>query len=495
MSKFNMSKSEQVVSYEGGEAYSRNPLKNWLNQVMSWNVEDGFYQDKESKMLNYIGLTNSIINTYGAEFAAKTAIFSRNEIGMRSITHLTAAILNSYSFDGKRSFYRQVCKRPDDVAEIFAAIDMLGDRKSHALIRGCGDYLSQLDEYHIAKYKMNNKKYNMYDIINLTHAHSFAIQKYKKNILPPAETWENIISNSEGDKSQNWIELLKKGQLGYLALLRNINNIMRALDELENNGQSYEDSKAIINDYLVPQLTNAAAIRKSLVFPLQIYIARKNLCVENIDIINALNLAFQISTKNIPSTLGKETTIIMDVSGSMSQSYSANSSVSAAEVSAVYATALFIRNGSPVIKFGNIARLCNDYSRHETAFALIEKMMQNDNLGYGTEIDSAVPLIGDDCTRILLFSDMQVCKNDNQYAGYYWMPMYMRQRATTISFNDWVKNHNLQVHSFDLGSYPSQCVSDDSHFHFVTSLSDKIFNIILLSEQDEDFLYNYINNL
>jgi hypothetical protein len=471
MSKFNS--EYNVSSFEGGAAFEREPLKNWLNTILSYNCEDGYYMSAQEKMDDYISATRMIIDTYGINFVCKAASFSRRAIGMRSISQLTAAILNSYTFENKRQFYHYFCRRPDDVAEIFGAVDMLGNRRSHALVRGCGDYLSSIsDNYTLAKYKLTGKKYNMYDLINITHAHNYVIDKYKNNTLPPAETWENIISNSV-DKNKDWVYLVTNNKLGYLALIRNLNNILPAIEEAAPN-----QFKTILDEYLVPALTNQWVIRSSLVSPLQIYTAYKNLNVRNYTIIHALEEAFLLSTSNIPNLEGL-TMLAFDVSGSMEQPFSKNSSLSIVEVCAVYAAAFFVSNRNvDIIKFGDYAKPCN-YSRHDSVFNLINKFKDNDECGYGTYINSLIPHMGAIYDRILLFSDMQVCET-----SYYHREQDFYEKLETMP--------ETYVHSFDLGHYSSQCVPNNDHFHFFTSLSDKILAFIPLLEKDEMALYDYI---
>ena len=171
MSKFNATKSSnRTTTYEGGLAYRKDVDNEWINFLFASLMQDGYYESSQTQQKRYVELTREMIEKRGANFVAKAAHFARNELGMRSISELTAAILNSYQFEGKRDFYRKYFRRPDGVAEVFGAIDMLGDKRSHALVRGAGDYLSTLDDYQIGKYRMNDKTYNMYDLINITHA-------------------------------------------------------------------------------------------------------------------------------------------------------------------------------------------------------------------------------------------------------------------------------------------------------------------------------------
>lgn len=212
MAKFNTSNvSNHVTTHEGGKAYSKSLIVDWFDFMFSSYLEDQFYETAQEQTDRFIELTKQVIDKYGVEFAMSATMFARHEIGLRSITHLAAAIINGYPSDQKRKFFNHVCNRPDDVSEIFAAIDMIGGKRSHALVRGCGDYLNGVNEHVLAKYKMKDKKYNLFDIINLTHAHSDAIDAYKKNPKMTSDTWEVAISGSkdEQDKANEWKRLVE----------------------------------------------------------------------------------------------------------------------------------------------------------------------------------------------------------------------------------------------------------------------------------------------
>ena len=195
MTNFNKTvKANTVTSYEGGIVYEKDTAEDWINFLMSCMLEDRFYENSATQTARYMELTEKMAELYGNEFIAKASMFARNELGMRSIAQLTAAWLNDKTFDGKRRYFKNFCHRADDVAETFAAIDMLGQKRSHAIVRGFGDYLSSLNEYSLDKYKMAGKDYNMFDCINICHAKSSAVAAYKNGTITSAGTWEQKIS-------------------------------------------------------------------------------------------------------------------------------------------------------------------------------------------------------------------------------------------------------------------------------------------------------------
>lgn len=480
MSKFNATKrpaKPNTRSYEGGAVYTKNPVEDWMNFLFSSYLEDGFYETADEQMNRYMELTQEIGETLGWEFVAKASMFARNELGLRSISELTAAMLNGQSFDEKRAYFRNYFARPDGVSEVFAAIDMIDGKRSHALVRGAADYLSTLSEYQIGKYKMNRKDYNMYDLINITHAHSVAIDAYKDGVLAAPDTWEVAISATENEveKAKEWKRLVENGKLGYIALVRNLNNI------LDSNVSSNW-----IDDVLCPQLVNKTAIKKSKIFPYQIYCTVKNLKVNNYAVLGSLEKAFRIACGNMPHLEGPSA-IILDVSGSMEDRISAKSNMSIKEVGAVYAAALYVSTDCDFVKFGNHAKMVN-YNRNTNVFDIIEQMQANDGCGYGTDVVPAYQKLSRSYNRIFLISDMQIMGCNAFYWG-------KSDTATKTAYQEYCNRYGTaKLYSFDLGHYNTQTDnSNNPNVRLLTTLNDKIFTFIALFE-DGGNLVDYINN-
>lgn len=484
MANFNKTaKAKTTTSYEGGTVYEKDTAEDWLNFLMSCMLEDRFYENSATQTERYMKLTEEMAELYGNEFIAKASMFARNELGMRSIAQLTAAWLNNKTFDGKRRYFKSFCHRADDVAETFAAIEMLGQKRSHATVRGFGDYMSGLNEYSIDKYKMDGKDYNMFDCINICHPKSSAVDAYKNDAIKSAGTWEQKISasTSDKDKADKWYELVMSGSLGYLALLRNLRNIFDAVEHLD--AEKYDEyTKAVFS-----QLTNEQAIRKSLVFPYQIYSAYKALHDANVtrlDLMCALSDAFVISVKNMPKLDGNNV-IMLDVSGSMSDRISAKSSITIKEAGAVYAAAIFYMNpdNTTIIKFGTDAKVAKP-NRNANVFDLVNYIQDNENLGYGTQIDSAFRKLKWSCDRIFLISDMQIMGN-NSYWG---------DCDGTKTYNEYVGRYgSCKMYSFDLGNYHTQVANHKNpNVHLFTTLSSKVFDFIELKESNVNIV-DYIN--
>lgn len=479
MSKFNKTaKTENVSSYEGGKSYNKNSVEDLMNFMFSSYLENQFYETADEQTNRLIGLLDEVSEQLSFEWIAKLSFFTRKELGMKSVSHLAAGWLNSKTFENKRAYYRNSMKIPSDVAEVFSVVDMLGEKRSHALVRGAADYLSSLGEYQLGKYKMNGKQFNMHDLINITHAHSAAIDKYKADELETPDTWEVNISGAvdQVERDYHWRKMVEEGRLGYLALIRNLRNITKA----EGIDQKW------VNKYLVPQLTNETAIKKSMVFPYQIYCAYKNIGIRNMAINSALDYAFRVACGNMPEMDGR-TLIMLDVSGSMEDKLSSNSSLMLKEVGAVYAAAMLVNTNADFVKFGTMAKKM-EFNLLDNIFDIVAKMCSNDSCGWGTDIGPAFDLLDKQYDRIFLVSDMQIM-NDKDIWWY-------RMPKGVDTYKDYCREYKCQPHmySFDLANYSTQVENPNNpRIHLCTVLNDTLFKMIPYLE-DGGSLVDYINN-
>lgn len=462
-----------VRSYEGGKLYEKNLEEDWANFLFSCMLSNKFYESSDEQMQRYLELTEKMGAKYGSEFIAKAAMFARNEIGIRSIAQLTAARLNGEQFAGKRRFFKNFCARPDDVAEIFAILDMWGLKRSHAMVRGFGDYLSGLKPYQIDKYKMKGKQYNLFDCINITHANSKAINQFKDGSLEKAGTWEQRVSAEPENKTQTWREMVLSNSLGYLALLRNLRNI------LDVCGADIE-----VRRKLCESLVNEKAILKSKVMPYQIYSAYKALAsYTHIDVVCALENAFKISVQNM-KPLDGTSAILLDVSGSMEWSHvSDNSKITLNECGAVYAMAILLANPmTKIVKFATYAKTFL-YDSRKSLFANIEALASGTGYGGGTNMASAFDRLTQHYDRIFIVSDMQIMG-----------PSRWDSDRGVRTYEEYVRAYGrCKCYSFDLANYQGQAAnSKNPDVKLFTTLSSKVFDFIDLYERGGN-LVDYIN--
>ena len=120
MSKFNTKKIvEKVENKAGGQAYKQSDEMAFVSLLLTSFVKDQFYRKADESLSDMKGYIKKIKDK---EFLAKSAIFARDEFGMRSITHALAGELAS-EISGKewsKNFYSKVVSRVDDMSEILS---------------------------------------------------------------------------------------------------------------------------------------------------------------------------------------------------------------------------------------------------------------------------------------------------------------------------------------------------------------------------------------
>jgi hypothetical protein len=126
-------------------------------------------------------------------------------------------LISTYNLD--------VMSRTDDAITQFAyQKEVFGKPIPNSLKKSWKKFLELKSEYDLAKYKLNNKKYKLVDLVNICHAFSPSIDKLMKGNLNNNEnTWESFISKN-GSKTETWASAIDL--MGHMALLRNIRNFI-----------------------------------------------------------------------------------------------------------------------------------------------------------------------------------------------------------------------------------------------------------------------------
>jgi len=179
MSKFNK-KSEGVKPTEinemGAAAFKLNDKEELVSTVMTTFLHDSYYE-KEREIVNRI---IDKLDKVDPLFAAKLAIYARNDGNMRSVTHLIAAYIvrRAAGAEWAKRFYNKIVIRPDDMSEILSCYGNLNKMEltnkslrkiPNSIKKGFKTALERLDAYQIDKYKMNSRQVKLIDLVNLLH--------------------------------------------------------------------------------------------------------------------------------------------------------------------------------------------------------------------------------------------------------------------------------------------------------------------------------------
>ena len=124
----------------------------------------------------------------------------------------------------------QVCNRPDQMTELLALWWKDGKKPLPSqLKKGLGMAFTRFDEYQLAKYDRAGA-IKLRDVLFLVHAkpkdaeQAEVWKKLVNKTLAIPDTWETRLS-SGADKKESFEELLFKGKMGRLAILRNLRNM------------------------------------------------------------------------------------------------------------------------------------------------------------------------------------------------------------------------------------------------------------------------------
>lgn len=479
MSKFNSKKVvEKVENLAGGQAYKQSDEMAFVSLLLTSFVKDQFYKDANTQIEDLKNYVKSIKNK---EFLAKSAIFARDEFGMRSITHALAGELTS-EISGKewsKSFYNKIVSRVDDMSEILSyylknKTNSKSPKFPNSLKKGFAKAFDKFDAYQLSKHKSENKEVKLIDIVNIVHPiptkkNAEALSKLVVGDLKNTQTWESKLSlagqtatdeNELQDlKADAWQELLSTRKLGYFALLRNLRNIIQ------------QSPKCV--EMACEQLTDEDSISRSKVLPFRFSkayeeISKLDSSTEVRSVLKAINQALDISVCNVPKFDG-ETLVVIDTSGSMSGQPS--------EIASLFGSMLAKANECDVMTFDNHARYVN-YDPSETVMSLRNKFKFS---GGGTNFQDIFKRASKKYSNIILLSDMQ------GWIGY---------TTPTKEFAQYKKDYNVNPHvfSWDLAGH-STLQFPENQVYCLSGFSDKVFDVIKMLKTDKKALLNKINSI
>lgn len=476
MGKFNTKKETQsieTVNYAGGQAYAKTAEVELVSILLTSFVQDQFYK-KSSDTLNRIP---ELLAKVDPKFAAKAAIYARNTFGMRSITHVLAVEVAKYlsGKDWSKKFFEDIIRRPDDMTEIISYYFSKNKGKAlpNSLKKGFAKAFDKFDGYQLAKYKGDGNEVSLVDIVNLVHPK--ATDKNKKALdelingtLKNTDTWEAKLSNagkvaeSDEDKANlkagAWKELIDTKKIGYLALIRNLRNIMtQSPDAVDKACEMLKDEKLI---------------KKSLILPFQYVTAIDEINKvggnDSRKIVAALEDAIETSCSNVPKMPGK-TCVIYDRSISMRGQPT--------KIGGLFAAVLAKANNADVVLFGDTAQYV-EFKLRDSIFSIAESFSRV-VLG-GTKYQKFFELMSQKYDRLIILSDGEA------WGQYESSQTYFNQYKTKYGANPFLYN-------FDLAGHPTVQFKGNKVIA-LAGFSEKIFNLMSMAEEDVNVLTNTIKN-
>ena len=360
----------------------------------------------------------------------------------------------------------------------------------NSIKKGFKDAIEHADTYELAKYQMKNKEVSLVDIINLVHPNETekngtievpkddylkAIKgtKFEKEFIPADEerydgkmikvsairalilgvlkqfntvedkntkTGKEVaelvkageVTKDEAEKilvekkTENYGDLIKTKKIGYLALLRNLRNILKT------------DNTELLDEACI-LLVNEDFIRKSLVWPHQIDLAMEIMLIEFKGrplqkVTKALEEAYEASIPNLKKLLPEgETAVVFDTSGSMGGTWSGGIPISyngkkhninskPSEKAALIAATFAKGTCGDVYHFGTSCAKITGWNPNDSINSLKREFQShNGECGHGTYYQHILPKLAETggYDRIVIITDEQGADSfENSYKEY-----------------------------------------------------------------------------
>lgn len=468
MSRFNKKQvSATVENLAGGQSYDLSQKSKLITFLFSTFMNNKFYDSDEVETLKE--LVKSIEDK---EFLAKAGIYVRNVLGMRSVSHaLAGELVKSYNnLSGQEWVKDAICKfirRPDDITEILAYY--LKDEKKlpNSLKKGLAKSFDNFNEYQLAKYKGEGKEVSLIDAVRLLHvkpcdSNRQALNDLVYSKLKSFDTWEVEVSRAGNDvslKESAWKKLLLEDKIGYMALLKNLSNLIKYVPSCV--------------DIICERLTDENRIKQSLVLPFRFYTAYSTIkyCLsestEKRKVLSALTKALEISLNNVKPLKGN-TLVVLDDSGSME---------SVKDKSSIFAAVLAKVNNADLMFFSDDAR----YVSYNPASTVMDIVDSFEYVSGCTDFHSIFKTANKAYDNIVILSDMQ------GWVGYY---------TPEESFKTYKRifNANPKVYSFDLTGYGTSQFKEKD-IYLLSGFSEKVFDLMSLLEKDKEIIIKEIDKI
>lgn len=494
--KFNiLTKGRNIIrNCENEKSYNLSPQWQLYVAVLTSSLNDKFYEKSSDRLKNICGL----IAKNDPLFIAQLAVYARREMNLRTMP-LVIAVELAKIHNGDALVSRlisNVVLRADEITELLAYYQQAnareGTKKLNRLSKqvqaGLQISFNNFDEYQFAKYNRETE-IKLRDALFLVHpkakddAQQVIFNKIISNSLQRPYTWETELSalgqttfRWEKDKqvafTLKWEELINSGKLGYMALMRNLRNILEAnvsKDHLIKVCDTLSSEKAVLHSKQLPFRFLAAYREISKVKSK--YAGR---------VLDALEEAVKVSARNIKGFENSSVLIACDVSGSMQQPISPKSTVLNYDIGLMLAMLLKSRCRDAITgMFGNTWKIINVptsgvlsnvnqfYHREgEVGYATNGYLVIEDLIKRSERVD-----------KIMMFTDCQLWNNRN----------------TGNIAGAWKKYKKIspgsKLYLFDLAGYgntPLDITQKD--VYLIAGWSDKIFDILSAIDKGGDAL-------
>lgn len=486
---------KKVQNKEGANAYRLTPEWELYTSVVTTSLSNNFYEQAEER----IARVRNLIGNCDPLFVAQLAVYARQVMNLRSIPLvMTVELARLHKGDNLvRRMTAHTLKRADEITELLAYYQQANQRTeikklnrlSKQLQAGLQDAFNAFDAYQFAKYNRDTEV-RLRDALFLVHPKAKDERQQEvfdgivNNSLPTPYTWETELSAlgqssfaSPQEKKAafraKWEELIDSGKLGYMALLRNLRNLLNA-------GVSGEHIQQVCQ-----KLASDAAVEKSRQLPFRFLAAYREVSkTPSLDatlLMTALEHAVQVSARNIAG-FDENCSIVVacDVSGSMQYPLSPKSKILRYDIGLMLGMLLKSRckkvmtgifgDRWKIINLPDTGVLCNVealYKREgEVGYSTNGYLVIKDLIAREAQID-----------KVMIFTDCQLW---NSYGSLQLEDMWKTYKKICPS---------AKLYLFDLAGYgntPLDITRND--VYLIAGWSDKIFDILWAIDEGSDAL-------
>lgn len=387
--KLNIAPKFTEKTYEGAPAVrmdSEYALRRSVLSCLLWERE--FYEEGEDIATRIIHLCGEV----AADKVAALAIEARSNFHLRHVPLLIlSALAKRHAL--KAETIASVIQRADELSELLVihakvngvTPDQVKKTIPAQMKRGLALAFQKFDEYQLAKYDRAGAV-RLRDALFLCHAkpkdseQEALWKRLVANELSTPDTWEVALSGG-ADKKETFTRLITEGNLGYLALLRNLRNMTEAGVDA-----------GVIRAAIVARKSGAHRI-----LPFR-YVAAARACPQ---MEPALDQALSEAVSESPIFSGK-TVILVDVSGSMDAKLSSRSDLTRMDAAAALAS--MINGDRRVFSFSNQVVECPP----RFGMAGVDAIVHSQQHG-GTALFDAVHVVNEQVPhdRIIVITDEQ----------------------------------------------------------------------------------------
>ncbi len=481
---------KETVNYEGEKAFALTPQKELYATVATASLNGQFYEKVDAKLMRI----RKLIAANDPLFVAQLAVYAREQMNLRSVP-LVLAVELAKQQSGNALVGRlttRVIQRADEITELLSYYALANERTeekklnklSRQLQKGLAASFNKFDEYQFAKYNRDSAV-KLKDALFLVHpkaandAQQMIFNKIVKDELQVPYTWETELSALGQRKFETkdakqaaitakWEEMIFSNKIGYMAMLRNLRNILEA-----------EVSKEALNK-VCDFISNENAVAKSKQLPFRFLSAYREIkAVDNGrvgKVLDALEDAVIYSAANIAG-YDEDTKVVIaaDVSGSMYTPISAKSKVQNFDIGLMLSMLLQSRCEDVTTgMFGDTWKTINVPKKN--ILSNVEEFRRREGeVGYST---NGFLVIKDLLQRrkvvdkVMMFTDLQMWNSTVSYE----------------TMADMWKNYkkiapSAKLYLFDLaghGNAPLNVERDD--VFLIAGWSDKIFDVLKAME-------------